>query len=305
MKCLCRFAHKKDGAITVIIATMLTFLIAFAALVTDVGIMYVNHSQLENMTDAGALAGAQEYFFNQSQVETVAENYALQNGKNDDLIHAWIDSDQMKVFVTASRNVDLYFAKILGKNNANISAISVAKIAAVSSTRNVSPFAITWDSAFLPGGSAEGSNFTLKVDEKGAFQGNFHTVRLQSINGGDSGANVVKDNIIYGSAQVLKIGDKLKTETGNMTGPIKQGITERLGTPGGNIVIIPIIEETWTDLGGGVELVTVKGFGAFDIDYSDGKTVTGNFIKYLYSPAEELADGPALYGLYGTRLVKP
>ena len=305
MKYILALLKKRDGVVSVIIATMLTFIIGFVALVTDVGIMYVNHSQLENMADAGALAGAQEYFFNHAQVEVVAENYALQNGKADDLIHAWVDSDEMKVFVTASRNVDMYFAKVLGIKNANISAISAAKIATVIGTSNVSPFAITWDNEFLPGGSAEGTKFTLKVDEKGAFQGNFHTVRLQSINGGDSGASVVKDNIIYGSAQVLKVGDKIKTETGNMTGPIKQGITERLSTTGGNIVIIPIIEETWTDLGGGIELVTVKGFGAFDIDYSDGKTVTGNFIKYIYSPAEELSDGPALYGLYGTRLVKP
>lgn len=305
MKYFVMLLKKRDGAVTVLMATMLSFLIAFVALVTDVGVLYVNHSQLENMTDAGALAGAQEYFFNQSQVESVAESYALQNGKVGDLAHAWIDTDQMKVFVTANRNVDMYFAKVLEINNANISTISAAKIAAVSGTSNACPFGITWDPAFLPGGTAEGNKFTLKVDENDEFKGNFHTLRLQSRSGGDSGASVVEENIVYGCAQVLKIGDKIKTEPGNMVGPIKQGITERLAMPGGNIVIIPIIEETWTDLGGGVELVTIKGFGAFDIDSSNGKTVTGNFIKLVSGPAEELSDGPSLYGLYGTRLVKP
>lgn len=305
MKKLKSLRQSKKGFVTATVAAMMVALVGMAALATDVGVLYVNHNQLENMTDAGALAGAQEYFFNQSQVESVAESFALQNGKVGDLAHAWVDTDQMKVFVTASRNVDMYFAKVLKINNANVSTISAAKIATVSGTSNACPFGITWDPAFLPGGSAEGSKFTLKVDEKGEFKGNFHVLRLKSRSGGDSGASVVEENIVNGCAQVLKIGDKVKTEPGNMVGPIKKGITDRLKIDGGNIVIIPIIEETWTDLGGGVQLVTIKGFGAFDIDSSNGKTVTGNFIKLVSGPAEQLSDGPNLYGLYGTKLVEP
>lgn len=305
MKKLKSLRQSKKGFVTATVAAMMVALVGMAALATDVGVLYVNHNQLENMTDAGALAGAQEYFFNQSQVESVAESFALQNGKVGDLAHAWVDTDQMKVFVTASRNVDMYFAKVLKINNANVSTISAAKIATVSGTSNACPFGITWDPAFLPGGSAEGSKFTLKVDEKGEFKGNFHVLRLKSRSGGDSGASVVEENIVNGCAQVLKIGDKVKTEPGNMVGPIKKGITDRLKIDGGNIVIIPIIEETWTDLGGGVQLVTIKGFGAFDIDSSNGKTVTGNFIKLVSGPAEQLSDGPNLYGLYGIKLVEP
>ncbi|MGL5206154.1 MAG: pilus assembly protein TadG-related protein, partial [Acidaminococcaceae bacterium] len=176
----------KKGFVTATVAAMMVALVGMAALATDVGVMYINHSQLENMTDAGALAGAQEYFFNQSQVESVAESYALQNGKTGDFVHAWVDTDDMKVFVTANRNVSLYLARVLQKNNANISTTSAAKIMAVSGTSNACPFGITWDSAFLPEGSAAGSTFTLKVDEKDEFKGNFHTLRLQSRSGGTS-----------------------------------------------------------------------------------------------------------------------
>lgn len=305
MRKVTKIIKAKSGFVTATIAAMMVALVGMAAMATDVGVLYVNHNQLENMTDSGALAGAQEYFFNQSQVETVAESYALQNGKAGDLVHAWVDTAEMKVFVTASRDVGLFFAKVLDKDSANVATISAAKIAAVSGTSNACPFGITWEDSFLPGGSAAGAKFTLKVDEKGEFKGNFHCLALQSRSGGDSGANVLGENIVYGCAQVLKIGDKVNTEPGNMVGPIKKAIADRLAIEGGNIVIIPIIEETWTDLGGGRLKVTIKGFGAFDIDSSNGKTVTGNFIKLVSGPAEQLSDGPSLYGLYGTKLVEP
>lgn len=305
MKNIRQMIKSKRGFVTATIAAMMVALVGMAALASDVGVLYVNHNQLENMTDSGALAGAQEYFFNQSQAVSVAKDYALQNGKTGDLVNAWVDTDEMKVVVTATRDVGLFFARVLDKDSARVSAISAAKIASVSGTSNACPFGITWDDSFLPSGSAQGNTFTLKVDEKDKFQGNFHVLRLKSRSGGDSGASVVEENIVYGCAQVLKIGDKVKTEPGNMVGPVKQGITERLKIEGGNIVIIPIIEETWTDLGGGVQLVTIKGFGAFDIDSSNGKTVTGKFIKLVSGPAEQLSDGPNLYGLYGTRLVEP
>lgn len=306
MRILLLLLRGKKGTVTVLMAALMTGLLGMAALVGDVGVLYSTHSQLENMTDAGALAGAQEYFFSESQVVTVATDYALnKNGKPGDTVNAWVDTAGGKVIVTAARTVDLFFAKVLGKDSANVSAISAARIMSVSGTSNAWPFGITWDDSFLPGGSAAGAKFTLKVDEKDAFKGNFHTLRLKSKSGKDSGASVVAENIIYGCAQVLKIGDQVKTEPGNEVGPIKKAIEKRLAIEGGNIVIIPIIEETWTDLGGGVELVTIKGFGAFSIDSSNGKTVTGNFIKLVAGPGEILSEGPNLYGLYGTKLVTP
>ena len=305
MMSLKQIIKDKHGFVTATIAAMMVALVGMAALATDVGVLYVNHNQLEIMTDSGALAGAQEYFFDQSQAVTVAKEYALQNGKAGDFVDAWVDTDEMKVVVSASRDVGLFFARVLNKDSANVAAISAAKIAAVSGTSNACPFGITWEDSFLPEGSAAGQKFTIKVDEKDEFKGNFHCLALKSKSGGDTGANVLEENIIYGCAQVLKIGDKIDTEPGNMVGPVKKGITDRLKIDGGNIVIIPIIEETWTDLGGGRTQVTIKGFGAFDIDSSNGKTVTGNFIRLVSGPAEQLSDGPTLYGLYGTKLVEP
>lgn len=306
MKILKQVLHETRGSVAVMAAAMMLALTGMAALVADVGFLYVTHNQLENMTDAGALAGAQEYFFDQTQTVAVATDYALQkNGKPGDTVSVQVDTTNKKVIVTASRSVDLFFAKVFGLDTTNVTAVSAAKIEAISGTSNVCPFAITWDNNFLPTGSAAGNTFTLKVDEKGEFKGNFHSVRLTSRSGGDSGANVLAENIVYGCGQLLKTGDQIKTEPGNKVGPIRKAITDRLAIDGGNIVIIPFIEETWTDLGGGVQLLTIKGFGAFDISSSTGKTVTGRFIELVSGPGEILSNGESLYGLYGTRLVTP
>ena len=124
MKKIMQILKNKKGFVTATIAAMMVALIGMAALATDVGVLYVNHNQLENMTDSGALAGAQEYFFDQSLAVSVAKGYALQNGKVGDLVDAWVDTDEMKVVVTASRDVGLFFARVLDKDSTKVAAIS-------------------------------------------------------------------------------------------------------------------------------------------------------------------------------------
>ncbi len=304
----------RRGFVSVFTAALMFSLIGMAVLITDVGMLYLNHTQLENMADAGALAGAQEYMIgDQTMVVSVAENYARdRNGKPGDGVSVDIREATNMIVVGTERDVPLFFAKIFNlispSSDAFVTvwATSAARILPVSGVSNAVPFGITWTEDF-ENGLATGVTFTLKVDEKEEFKGNFHSLRLKSKSGGDSGASVLAENIVYGCAQSLSIGDQVKTETGNMVGPIKQAIIDRLAISGGNIVIVPIIEETWTDLGGGIQQVTIKGFGAFEIDSSNGKTVTGKFIQ-MVTAADELvtqADREANYGLYGTKLVDP
>lgn len=309
MKRLLKILKEVKGSVLVFTTVVIgSVLIGLTALVTDVGALYLTHSKLENMADAGALAGAQEWFLgDKTQVEAVATTYARdKNGKAGDIIDVDVIEAEKKIVVTATRNVDLFFAKILNTNSSDVTAKSAARILPATKVTGSAPFAITWDDSFLPGGSAVGTNLTLKVDEKDEYKGNFHCLALKSKSGGDSGASVLAENILYGCAQSLAIGDKVSTEPGNMVGPIKKAIADRLALPGGNIMIIPIIEETWTDLGGGRLQVTIKGFAAFDIDASNGKTVTGNFLR-LATAADLVTedDSAASYGLYGTKLVDP
>ncbi len=300
MRILRNLLFDKKGSIAVMTAASMFALVGMAALVTDAGVLYLNHSQLENMTDAGALAGAQEYLIGtQASVESVATDYAIsKNGKPTDTIDVVIDTTNNKIIVTANRNVDLFFAKIFSMNSADVSSVSAAKIAPVSGMSNLIPFGITWDNFIT------GQPYTLKVDEDFSTKGNFHNVALKSRSGGDSGASVLEENIVYGCGGVYKIGDKIPTEPGNMVGPIKQAIADRIAID--PIVFIPVISEAYVDIGGGRKLVTIQGFAAFEIKSSDGKTVTGIF-RRMVAPADMITDGVSSYDyeLYGTMLVDP
>lgn len=305
MQSLLKKIRGKRGSITVLAAALMFVLIGMVALVTDVGFLYVNKSQLQNMTDAGALAGAQEYFVNQAQVVSYATDYALnKNGKTGDIVSVDIDTTDKKITVTAKRTVDLFFAKIFNMQTANVSAVSAAKIVGVSSIGGSSPFGLAKDDF------KKGETYTLKVDPSQASQGNFHSLRL-----GGNGNRTVSNNLIYGYDGTLSVGDKIWTQPGNATGPISQGVTARVAI--NPMIIVPILVEDWATIGSGRSEVTIAGFAAFYLNGNNSRgngngnsgnngsnfSVTGQFIDYV--TAAEIGSGGGDYGLYGTKLVKP
>ncbi|WP_305041470.1 pilus assembly protein TadG-related protein, partial [Geoalkalibacter sp.] len=50
----------EKGAVAVLVAVLLMFLIGMVALVVDVGYLYATRSELQNAADAAALAGARQ-----------------------------------------------------------------------------------------------------------------------------------------------------------------------------------------------------------------------------------------------------
>ena len=53
--------HAQRGAILVLTAFLLPFIIAFTGLAVDFGNLYVQHQRLQNAADAAVLAGAKAY----------------------------------------------------------------------------------------------------------------------------------------------------------------------------------------------------------------------------------------------------
>ena len=300
MKTIRQIIKSKSGFVTVTIAAMMVALVGMAALATDVGVLYVNHNQLENMTDSGALAGALEYFFDQSQAVSVAKGYAMQNGKAGDLINAWVDTDEMKVVVTASRDVGLFFARVLDKDSAQVSTISAAKIANASGMSSLCPFGIVSD-AF-----AVGDSYTLKVDVQNKYKGNFHCVDLplKTDDGKTTGANVLYYNILNGSGGV-KVDQLIATETGGMVGPIGKSLEQRLNIS--TIIIVPVLKPGAWEGDGGKHDVQIVGFAAFDVDKSasNGHEVTGTFVQMVTAADILSEDQNNNYGVFGTKLVTP
>jgi len=147
MKWVQKLVKDEDGAVIVIVALALVILLGCMALVVDAGVMYVNRSNMQNVADAAALAGAQDLPDKDAAKEKAIEYGAL-NGVviDEDNVNPYYDDD--KIEVTCSKNVPFYFARALGFENADVSARAVAQQKS------------QWDGEVLPFLNANNAFFT-------------------------------------------------------------------------------------------------------------------------------------------------
>ena len=138
MKWNSRFLKEEKGAALPTVIFMLVLIITFASLVVDAGILYADRRQMVTAADAGALAGAQILKESKgadvSKAESTAVEYAIQNGADTAIavvatksvmIQNQADTRQV-ITVTVNEKQNLFFAKIFGKNESNVSAKAVA-----------------------------------------------------------------------------------------------------------------------------------------------------------------------------------
>ncbi|MGI6469187.1 MAG: pilus assembly protein TadG-related protein [Syntrophomonadaceae bacterium] len=128
MKCLFKQMQNQDGTVTVLVALLLVALMGCVALVVDFGVMYSNKSNLQNVADAAALAGAQD-LTNTTAAKITARNYAQLNGvaAANTIVNAPYEGDSTKIEVICTRNVPFLFARVFGMTDADVSARAVAQ----------------------------------------------------------------------------------------------------------------------------------------------------------------------------------
>ncbi len=132
----------RRGGVLVIAAAALPVLLGFAALVTDVGTLYLNKSQLSNAADSAVLAAAQELPKNPEDARTVAATFSLRNGKATDTVTTNISTDNKTIEVIISRNVPLLFAPVLGIRSSAVSAQATAQVNIAASVPWIVPFVL-------------------------------------------------------------------------------------------------------------------------------------------------------------------
>ena len=110
--------HRKgqQGAILILTAFLLPFIILFTGFAVDAGNAYVHHSKLQNAVDAAALAGGHKYAENKNQDDTkskVNEYMKLNQGKDtykiDNIKYENKDNDSTDITVDVSEKVPIYF----------------------------------------------------------------------------------------------------------------------------------------------------------------------------------------------------
>jgi len=291
--------REQKGSVIAVVALSMTCLIGFASLVVDVGYLYLNKTQLQNMADAAVLAGAQDLPGSSLQAVATANSYAAMNGVPSDIVNPTVGAGNSSLIVTASRNVTLFFAPVLGISNGIVNANATVTISAAGGSTGVMPIGVVKQTFVY------GQTYTLKQGGGSGYCGNYGALAL-----GGSGGTIYRNNLDSGYNELLSVGDPVSTETGNMVGPTDQGVASRIsrdsnstlntvqkGSP--RIVILPIIDSLNVK---GSSSTFIVGFAVFFLKDSSGGVITGNFMQ-LCSSGTIPGTGQS-FGLYNTRLIQ-
>lgn len=320
-------SQKERGSVVILVALGLTTLLGFGALVTDIGMLYVQKAKLQNAVDAAALAGVQELPKDPTQAEQVAQDYATRNNVSDITIN--FETRNSKIIVTAKKKVPTYLSRIWGITEGNLSATARAIMIPPSSISGAVPLSIEKQDFVY------GVTYTLKfgsgLDTSGTgYEGWFGPLRLTG-----SGAKDYKTDLANGYNGSFSIGQIVDIENGNMSGPTKKGVEDRLASDtrvprntfndydrsAPEIIYVPIVEiiNRSTDT---VSQVKIISFAAFFLEGVAGNgtesIISGRFIKTLVpnkqssgllsdllKQEEQMEDGSTQtdYGLYTPKLV--
>lgn len=305
----CRSLYKSEkGTVAILLAIAMVVLAGFTALVTDAGLLFINHGKLENGLDSAVLAGAQALPADPEGALDAAREYAELNGMQSGEYTFNISSDNHSISGDATRRVGMFFARALGVDGASVQASSRASVSPIAAVIGIVPFGVLdYDFEF-------GDEVVLKEGAgDNQYAGWFGALRL-----GGNGASVYESNIKYGYDGEIKIGDVIPIESGNMSGPTQKGIEYRInqchhspsctidcfqeGCP--RILTVPIVCIEEINPGTHVFSVRVLGFGAFLVDeyvgHGNDNEVRGAFIRYVIPGT---SNGNASdFGLYQAQL---
>ncbi|MEQ8175156.1 MAG: Tad domain-containing protein [Syntrophomonadaceae bacterium] len=279
----------QKGATAVLVCLAIVALMGMAALAIDVGMLFATRIKLANAADASVLAGVRELPADPSKAVNTASQYALLNDMQTGETVFQVAADHRSMTSQASRTMDLFFARVLGFDKKQLSVSATARISPMSGCYGVTPFGVTDNNYTF--GDVQVLKFGASFDNP-LPPGQYAPIEL-----GGNGASTYTYNISNGYNGLLKVGDVIPVETGNMIGPTRQGIQDRVNgchhsppcTISGyhegcsRILIVPLGHNSSEPGSNGK--FTVTGFAAFlvtDAPNNGGQgEVTGTFIKYV------------------------
>jgi Flp pilus assembly protein TadG len=289
------------GQVLVMLGVSMLAVLAMAAFAVDVSAAYHTHRRTQAAADASAMSAAEYLPESPAQASNASASVAGNNLSDGTVttVYSSTYTSNDTVTATAKATSPSYFAKVVGVNAFNAKATATATVGSYTGwALNIAPWAIpqqllTW-----------GQNVQFKTDKGG--QGNFGGTQLPVIQMScllGTGGNDYR-YLINNTEQscLVNIGDGLKSKTGDLSGPTKQGLDERVVNglhvqqnfnpytilkqqPDGtyvlttyqhpNLVVIPVVDQ----VANGSKPYTVVGFAWFIITSYTNKTVNGMFIS--------------------------
>lgn len=290
------------GNAAILLCLAVTALFGFAALGIDMGLAYSEKIHLSNALDASALAASLELPNGDGKAVETAKEYLQENNVDPKDAVITIGPDHKSVEIQKGKNVQFFFAPIIGIYNGNVTAKSKAVIGpAHKAADGIRPLAVeAFDFSY-------GDTVTLKRGAGDGYHGNYGPVAL-----GGSGSSVFKMNALYGYEGTISVGDYIDTEPGNMSGAahaIEEYINSEESSfddfPRGSIRLwtLPLVD---TLVLNGRDQVQVTGFGEFYVEGADNKggdlEIIGRFIRYVTGSSIDMNLKDT--GTYGAKLSK-
>lgn len=165
-----------DGAISVIFAVSFVGLIGFMAMAIDMGVVYVARRELNQATDAAALAAAQEVALGSPGCPVVAVDYLDSNVSGATLVDCQHDAlsfdddnpfdNDREVSVVASKVVQLNFAGVFGHSTSTVHSTSEAEFGPLKAATGLRPFGLCSESPGFRAWQASGhsTTATFRID---------------------------------------------------------------------------------------------------------------------------------------------
>ncbi|MCX7748643.1 MAG: pilus assembly protein TadG-related protein [Clostridia bacterium] len=303
-----RVLKNNKGSSMILFTVLLVVLVGCLSVVVDIGVVINEKSKISRATDSATLAGAQELINRKEDAKRIAQIYLQKNGVRLQDAKVELSPDGKRIRVSSKREVEYFFARVLGYQKGQVNAEAEARALPVSKVyAGVRPFALE-DQTLL-----YGQSYILKDGAGDGYHGNYGLLAL-----GGTGASNVRSNILNGYNGPLEVGGWVDTEPGNKVSILSSvqalingckhcpRCTYDSFQPGCSRVITIVIVES-LDVNGR-KSVKISGFASFfleNIAENKGKghtEITGRFIK-MAVPGEG-KETQKNYGLETIELVR-
>lgn len=283
------------GYVLALVAFFGMTLLGAAALAVDVGRAYLVRRELQDALDAAALAAVAELPEDPEQAREVAFQYSARQGllpehlqveiltaSEADGMLPWPGEPPSVVRLRGEKGLGVSFARVFGEKELAPAAAAEARVAPLAGARGAVPLGVP------RGDYVVGERYALKLGGGSGERGNFHALSL----GDGRGAREYEENLARGWQGMLRVGERVLTEPGNMSGPTERAVRERMdrARPGETfadfapdsprLLLVPVV-----DFGGahGRAEVTVLGFAYFYLEGVAGRghecEVEGRFVR--------------------------
>ena len=118
--------NNEKGSVIIIVVLLMTVLMGCAALVLDVGRVYIEESKLQNAIDAASLAAAQD-LPDAAKAADSANHYIVLNGYTPADISINFSNSNMRIDISGSKVITYSFAKVLGFDSTTVNRSASAE----------------------------------------------------------------------------------------------------------------------------------------------------------------------------------